>query len=799
MSFGRFLRLDIRGASHARKMSFSLDGFPAGFRVDASALAAFMARRAPGRDVLSTARREADEVKWVSGIGPDGVTGGGTIRGEIANCDARPGDYGAERTVPRPGHADFGQWIETGRIPTGGGKNSGRLTAPLCAAGALALQWLARRGIAVHAHIAAIGDVSGGTEKDHEKAVLKARERGDSVGGVVGCSVEGLPPGLGGPLFEGLEAGISAAMFGIPGVKGVVFGEKPGYRPVCATSGSRYNDRFCVKDGRVVTATLRQGGILGGRTYGMPVVFSVAMRPTPTVFVGQNSVDLRTMKQVRLEMKGRHDPCIVLRAVPVVEAATALAVMEAVLADEAARPRICLTLTGKTLEEDIGQFRSQRYFADMVELRVDLLRKEERAKAAKFPEMLAKEASWKVPAVLTFRRVCDGGAYKGAEGERAKFFEKVLAATTFAKAAAVKENAKSGFDYVDFEEGFGGEKLLKLAHAASAKVVRSLHKFNGPVKNLAETLKKLGRSGDIAKVAFMPRGLDDVTKVFDEMAGVSGGGFIVCAMGAQGLATRVLASRLGSAWTYASVGGLDGIGHVTPSELVRDYRFRTVSPSAALFGVTGWPLERTRSPELHNAAFAAEDEDAVMVPFPAKTAREALAFMKATGMKGMAVTIPHKLEIMPLLDKIDGFAKKVGAVNTVAREHGKYVGYNTDVAGFAEALSAFAGDLRGRTVAVLGDGGAAQAVKAALATLGAQFRVFYRETPPPGFDVIVNATPVDPIPGYRFSGNELVYDLRYVPATTPLMERAAAAGCRVENGFTMLAAQARAQRRIWGA
>ena len=785
MSFGRFLRLDIRGASHARKMSFALDGFPAGFAVDRAALAAFMARRAPGRDALSTARREADEVKWVSGIGPDGVTGGGTIRGEIANCDARPGDYGAERTVPRPGHADFGQWIETGRIPTGGGKNSGRLTAPLCAAGALALQWLARRGIAVHAHIAAIGDVSGGTEKDHEKAVLKARERGDSVGGVVGCSVEGLPPGLGGPLFEGLEAGISAAMFGIPGVKGVVFGEKPGYRPVCATSGSRYNDQFCVKDGRVVTATLRQGGILGGRTYGMPVVFSVAMRPTPTVFVGQNSVDLRTMKQVRLEMKGRHDPCIVLRAVPVVEAATALAVMDAVLADEAARPRICLTLTGKTLEEDIGQFRSQRYFADMVELRVDMLRKEERAKAAKFPEMLAKEASWKVPAVLTFRRVCDGGAYKGAEGER-------LAA----------KDAKGGFDYVDFEEGFGGEKLLKLAHAASAKVVRSLHKFNGPVKNLAETLKKLGRSGDIAKVAFMPRGLDDVAKVFGEapgFAGAAGGGFIVCAMGAQGLATRVLASRLGSAWTYASVGGLDGIGHVTPSELVRDYRFRTVSPSAALFGVTGWPLEKTRSPELHNAAFAAEDEDAVMVSFPAKTAREALAFMKAMGMKGMAVTIPHKLEIMPLLDKIDGFAKKVGAVNTVVCAGGKYIGYNTDVEGFAEALAAFAGDLRGKSVAVLGDGGAAQAVKAALKSLGASFSVFHRETPPQGFDVLVNATPVDPIPGYRFTGSELVYDLRYVPATTPLMERAAAAGCRVENGFTMLAAQARAQRRIWGA
>ena len=796
MSFGRLLRLDIRGASHARKMSFSLDGFPARFRVDASALAAFMARRAPGRDALSTARREADEVVWRGGFAADGTTTGATIVGEIANCDARPGDYGAERTVPRPGHADFGQWIETGRIPTGGGKNSGRLTAPLCAAGALALQWLARRGIKVSARIAAIGDMAD-AEKDLEKAILKVRERGDSVGGVVGCSVEGLPPGLGGPIFEGLEAGISAAMFGIPGVKGVVFGEKPGYRPVCATSGSRYNDQFCVKDGRVVTATLRQGGILGGRTYGMPVVFSVAMRPTPTVFVGQNSVDLRTMKQVRLEMKGRHDPCIALRALPVVEAATALAVMDAMLADEAAHPRICLTLTGKTLEEDIEQYRSQRYFADMVELRVDLLRKDERAKAARFPEMLAKEASWKVPVVLTFRRDRDGGAFKGGETERAKFFEKVLAATTFAKAAVVKEDAKGGFDYVDFEDGFGGEKLLKLAHAAGAKVVRSLHKFDGPVKNLDAKLRELAKTGDIAKIAFMPRNLGDVAKAFDEEIGnVSR---VICVMGTQGFATRALASRLGSLWTYASVGSLGEIGHVTPVELVRDYRFRSVSPSAALFGVTGWPLERTRSPEINNAAFAAEDEDAVMVPFPAKTAREALAFMKAMGMKGMAVTIPHKREIMPLLDRVDKFAKKVGAVNTVARERGKYVGYNTDVAGFAEALSAFAGDLRGRTVAVLGDGGAAQAVKAALATLGAQFRVFHRGTPPPGFDVIVNATPVDPIPGYRFSGNELVYDLRYVPAVTPLMARAAAAGCRVENGFTMLAAQAREQRRIWGA
>ena len=247
---------------------------------------------------------------------------------------------------------------------------------------------------------------------------------------------------------------------------------------------------------------------------------------------------------------------------------------------------------------------------------------------------------------------------------------------------------------------------------------------------------------------------------------------------------------LGSLWTYASVGKLGAIGHVTPYELVRDFRFRSVSRSATLFGVTGWPLAKTRSPEINNAAFANEDEDAVMVPFPAKTAREAFAFMKAMGMKGMAVTIPHKREIMPLLDRIDSFAKKVGAVNTVVCENGKYVGYNTDVEGFADALAAFAGEVKGRRVAVLGDGGAAQAVKVALKTLGAKFRVFHRETPPQ-----VNATPVDPIPDYVFTGRELVYDLRYVPETTPLMARAAAAGCRVENGFSMLVSQARAQRR----
>ena len=748
------LRLDVRGASHARKMTFTLENFPAGVRVDAEKVAEFMERRAPGRE---------DEVVWRGGFAADGTTTGETIVGEIASRDMRPGDYGAERTIPRPGHADFGQWIEMGRIPTGGGKNSGRLTAPLCAVGALCLEYLAQRGIFVQAQIAALGSVVCGKDEDYEKAILRARDAGDSVGGIVGCTVSGLPPAFGGPLFDGLETDISAAVFGIPGVKGIIFGDVLGCEFIASTPGSKYNDQFTVgEDGLVGTKTNQQGGIMGGRTYGKPVCFTVAMRPTPTVFVEQDSVDLATMKPAKLSMKGRHDPCIVRRAVPVIEAVTAFAVMDALLAAEAERSKICLTLTGKTLAEDIAQYRSQRYFTDMVELRVDLLKKGERAKAAKFPAMLAKEATWRVPCLLTFRRKCDGGAFEGDEAERVKFFEKVLAA----KNAKVAEGS---FDYVDFEEGFGDEKLVALAHKAGANVVRSLHKFDGPVRNLKAKLRELAKSGDVAKVAFMPRNLGDVAKVFAEDLGDVPR--VVCAMGAQGFATRALASRFGSLWTYASVGGLGSIGHITPYELVRDFRFRSVSQSAALYGVTGWPLEKTRSPELHNAAFANEDEDAVMVPFPAKTAKEAFAFMKAMGMRGMAVTIPHKFEIMPLLDKIDKFAKKVGAVNTVVCENGKYVGYNTDVEGFAEALSAFAGTLSGKSAALLGDGGAAQAVKVALKELGVKFKVFHRATPPQGFDILVNA-----------------------PETTPLMARAAKAGCRVENGFSMLKSQARGQQ-----
>lgn len=598
---GNFLKATIRGASHAKKMTFTLENFPKGFKIDEEELARLMERRAPGRDKLSTQRKEADKVVFIQGV-EKGVTTGEMIVGEIASSDMRPKDYGAERTIPRPGHADFGQWVQFGRIPTGGGKNSGRLTAPLCAIGGLCKQFLEQRGIKVGAGVSMIANE---TQADKMiTAIEAARDDGDSVGGVISCYVDNPPVGLGGPLEEGLESAISAAVFAIPGVKGINFGSGD----CVGERGSEYNDAFRIKDGAVVTATNRHGGILGGRTSGMMIEFHVEMRPTPTVYKAQESVDLKTMTSALCETKGRHDPCIVRRAAPVVESVAAFALADAILADEAAHPRICLTLTGKTLEEDLKQFESQRYFTDMVEVRIDLLRKKEWAKVIReeFP----------CPVIYTFRKKVDGGAFEGDEKIRYDFFKKLLSRLV---EKAPRAGEPRGTMYVDFEEGFGDKKLVALARKAGVKIIRSVHSFEGPVKNLRSRLESLGAAGDIAKIAFMPKTAKDVDKLFADLASVPRAALgrgadkpvpphVVCAMGPLGLPSRVLAGRLGSLWTYASVGGLGKIGHLSPYDLVRDYRFRSVTKDAEVVRV---PAEQVAE---MNAAFLREDEDKIAIP-----------------------------------------------------------------------------------------------------------------------------------------------------------------------------------------
>lgn len=324
--FGNRLKLVVTGQSHAPHLAFRLTGFPAGFAVDTAALAAFMERRAPGRDALSTARQETDAVDFIAGLA-DGVTEDGEIVGRIANTDQRPQDYGTARTVPRPGHADFGQWVERGTIPTGGGENSGRLTAALCAAGGLCLQYLAARAI----HVGAFIDMVGGKADGFNETIAAAQAEGDSVGGTVRCEATGLPAGIGGALFAGVESELSAALFAIPGLKGVEFGN--GFA-AAALRGSENNDPFVVEDGVVRTRGNNHGGVLGGRTTGMPLVFRVAFKPTPTIFKPQPSVDLATMTSSVCVSRGRHDPCIVRRAVPVVEAVTAFVLTDLILGKE---------------------------------------------------------------------------------------------------------------------------------------------------------------------------------------------------------------------------------------------------------------------------------------------------------------------------------------------------------------------------------------------------------------------------------------------------------------------------------
>ena len=347
---GENLRLEIFGGSHEPELGMTLRGFPAGEAVDAEALASFLARRAPGRNAWSSARSEKDEPLFRSGL-TDGMSDGLPITAVIRNTDARGADYAALAAVPRPGHADYAAYVKTGSIPAGGGAWSGRMTAALCLAGGVCLQYLERRGVAVLARIFELGGIADEGELSEDSrpcafgtlsaargeamkaAIAAAKEEGDSLGGVVECAVFGLPAGLGGPLFEGLEGRLAALLFAIPAVKGAEFGA--GFA-AARLRGSENNDAFVLRNGRVETATNNCGGLLGGVTDGMPLVFRAAFKPTPSIAKPQKSVDLETMTETTISVSGRHDPCVVPRALPCVEAAAAIALCDAMISFESA-------------------------------------------------------------------------------------------------------------------------------------------------------------------------------------------------------------------------------------------------------------------------------------------------------------------------------------------------------------------------------------------------------------------------------------------------------------------------------
>lgn len=355
-TFGQNLKLSIFGQSHGAAIGMTLDGIPAGFPVDFDELQAFLNRRAPGQNDYSTPRKEEDRPEFAAGI-VNGYTCGAPIAALIHNTNTRSGDYKNIMDLPRPGHADFTAQMKYGGFQdvSGGGHFSGRLTAPLCIAGGLCKQWLAKMGISVGAHILqienvrdqafdalnpeldavgkdfAVLDASQGEKM--KTAITAARSDGDSVGGIIECAVTGLPVGLGDPMFDGIENRIAAIVFGVPAVKGVEFGI--GFE-AASLRGSKNNDGFTVKDGKVTPITNNAGGILGGITSGAPVIFRAAVKPTPSISRKQQSVSLSRMEDAPLEIKGRHDPCIVPRAVPVIEAAAAIAVFDICLGSHTA-------------------------------------------------------------------------------------------------------------------------------------------------------------------------------------------------------------------------------------------------------------------------------------------------------------------------------------------------------------------------------------------------------------------------------------------------------------------------------
>lgn len=349
-TYGDKIKISVFGESHGNGIGVVIDGLPAGVKIDMDSVLTQMSRRAPGKDRTATPRKESDLPKVLSGMLGDTLTGA-PLCAVIENTNTRSGDYGNLLSCPRPGHSDYTAFVKYNGANDirGGGHFSGRITAPIVFAGSICRQILAQKGIKIAAHINSIGNVcdepfnpvgiddalidrlnllsfalvDNSVEEKMRSVVEDARMSLDSVGGTIECAVTGIEAGIGEPMFDGVEGVIAKAVFGVPAIKGIEFGK--GFE-LSKMRGSQSNDPFRYKDGKVVTETNNCGGILGGITNGMPIIFRAAVKPTPSIAQKQKSVDLQKKENTELEIHGRHDPCIVPRAVPVIEAVTAIAI-----------------------------------------------------------------------------------------------------------------------------------------------------------------------------------------------------------------------------------------------------------------------------------------------------------------------------------------------------------------------------------------------------------------------------------------------------------------------------------------
>lgn len=351
--WGNNLKVSIFGESHGSGIGITIDGLPSGFEIDIDKIMIEMGRRAPGKSSISTARKESDKPEILSGYF-EGKTTGTPLCAMIRNGDTKSKDYGKLKDLMRPGHADY-----TGNIKykgfndyRGGGHFSGRITAPLVFAGAICKQILEEKGIFIGAHINSIANIKDKSfldfakidkkdlldfknfevplinkeiEEDIRRVILETKAKGDSVGGTIECVVLGIEAGIGDPFFDSVESTLAHLMFSVPAVKGIEFGK--GFE-MANMNGSECNDEYYYEENKIKTKSNNNGGILGGITNGMPIIFKVAIKPTPSIIKEQQTIDIKNKQNTTLKIEGRHDPCIVQRALPVIEAVTAIALVD---------------------------------------------------------------------------------------------------------------------------------------------------------------------------------------------------------------------------------------------------------------------------------------------------------------------------------------------------------------------------------------------------------------------------------------------------------------------------------------
>jgi len=489
------------------------------------------------------------------------------------------------------------------------------------------------------------------------------------------------------------------------------------------------------------------------------------------------------------------------------------------------QPLICMTLTGKTLEDDLKLVKKYEKQIDLVELRVDHLCEEEQLYVKRFPSMI------NLPCILTIRRDVDGGLFTGGEFSRTNLFGRAL--------AFADPDKSKNFAFVDFEEDYHIPSMQDAAMAFGVRIIRSCHNMTGPVSNLRERCEAMRKTGyELPKIAFMPKTLSDVVNLFKEGAAMDYE-HILCAMGPEGFPSRVLSAYSNSYLTFVSpeemLQNTNVIGHIDPATLNDLYHFKDITTKTQLFGITGWPLPKTGSPVIYNAGFKKQNVDSVYLPIRSPSISESLNFCEQLGFKGLSVSVPFKESVLYYLNEQSPEVVQIGACNSLVLRNNRWTGYNTDAIGFKKALEDFIGtmSLKRKKVAVIGAGGAAKAIVYALKQMGAKVCIFNRtlehaqvlaekygysycqldpfcvekldeystliiQTTSLGTNAEGNSTEEnDPIYFYNFRGNELLFDIVYTPAITPVMKRASLAGCRTCNGYRMLEYQAYEQFKLF--